>query len=226
MDAGTLGLLRRPMLVKTRNSISDAGMDYVEHTAPDDLQRYVQCLWLLRDDAPDEAIQTIYPDGRCELLAELSVPLRFHGADGHVRADQSLCFAAQQLGPIRLRATGPVLCIGIRLMPACSGLIAGKRLPELRDQAPDLYTLDAAFATDFHIAAQAFALTASTESLWKLLRMRCASFAPDMLIEHAVERLDSADGDVRIADLATQLGTSLRTLQARFLAAVGMTPKE
>ena len=201
-------------------------MDYAEYPVPDDLRRYVQCLWLLRDDAPDPAIQTIYPDGRCELLAELGVPLRFHGSDGGIRADQPLCFAAQQLGPNRLQATGPVLCIGIRLMPACSGLIAGERLPALRDQAPDLYMLDAAFAMAFRAAAKAFAQTASPEPLWALLRLRCTAFTPDALMERAVEQLDAADGDLRIAELAGRLGTSLRTLQTRFLDAVGMTAKE
>lgn len=201
-------------------------MDYAEHLPPDDLRRHVQCLWLLRDDAPDDGIQTIWPDGRCELLAELGVPLRFHGADGAVRADQPLCFAAQQLGPIRLQATGPVLCLGLRLTPACSGLVAGKRLPALRDHAPDLYTLDAAFAGAFRAAAQAVIDSGSPEQLWALLRERCAGFAPDPLAQRAVELLDDADGDLRIAELAKRLGVGLRTLQARFLDGVGMTPKE
>jgi len=201
-------------------------MDYAEHLPPDDLRRHVQCLWLLRDDAPDDGIQTIWPDGHCELLAELGVPLRFHGADGAVRADQPLCFAAQQLGPIRLQATGPVLCLGLRLTPACSGLVAGKRLPALRDHAPDLHTLDAGFAGAFRAAAQAVIDSGSPETLWALLRERCAGFAPDPLAERAVELLDGADGDLRIAELAERLGVGLRTLQARFLDGVGMTPKE
>lgn len=206
--------------------MSDAGMDYAEHPVPAELRRYVQCLWLLRDDAPDDAIQTIWPDGRCELLAEFGVPLRFHGADGAVRADQPLCFAAQQLGPIRLQAAGPVLCLGLRLAPACSGLIAGPRLPGLRDHAPDLYTLDAAFAAGFRAAAQAAIDTGAPEALWTLLRARCAGFAPDPLVERAVDLLDGAEGDMRIADLAKHLGVGLRTLQARFLEHVGMRPKE
>jgi AraC-like DNA-binding protein len=201
-------------------------MDYVEHPAPDDLRRHVQCLWVLRDDAPGDAIQVIYPDGRCELLAELDVPLRFHGPDGGIRADQPLCFAGQQLGPIRLQATGAVRCIGLRLTPACSGLIAGARLPALRDQAPDLHVLDAAFAADFGHAAQASADSGSPEPLWALMRARCAGFVPDPLAERAVDMLDALDGDLRIADLAKRLGVALRTLQVRFLETVGMTPKE
>ncbi len=201
-------------------------MEYTEHPAPDDLRRYVQCLWELRDPAPGNEIQTIYPDGRCELLAELGVPLRFHGADGGIRADQPFCFAGQQLGPIRLQAAGVVHCIGLRLTPACSALIAGARLPELRDAAPDLHTLDAAFAEDFSRAARASAESGSPEPLWHLLRARCCGFDPDPLAERAIEALDAHDGDLRIGALAKRLDTSIRTLQTRFLDAVGLTPKE
>ena len=201
-------------------------MEYIEHPAPTDLCRHIQCLWELRDDAPGDAIQIIYPDGRCELLAELGVPLRFHGADGEIRADQAICFAAQQLGPIRLQATGPVLCLGLRLMPAASGLIAGARLPALRDHAPELHALDPQFARGFETAARECATTRSPQPIWKLLRIRCAQFEPDALVERAVSELDAADGDLRIAELARRLGVSLRTLQPRFLQAVGMTPKE
>ena len=201
-------------------------MEYVEHSAPTDLLRHVQCLWILRDDNPGDAIQVIYPDGRCELLAELGVPLRFHGADGEVRVDQVLAFAGQQLGPIRLQATGTVHCIGVRLAAASGSLVAGSQLPALRDRAPDLRSLDAAFAGEFHAAAQSCAATDSPEPLWDLMRLRCASFPPDAMVERAVESLDAVDGDLRIAALAKQLGVGLRTLQARFLAAVGMTPKE
>lgn len=201
-------------------------MDYTEYPTPADLHRYIQCLWVLRDDEANDDIQIVYPDGCCELLAELGVPLRFHGADGQIRADQPFCFAAQQRGPIRLQATGAVFCIGVRLKPACSALIAGERLPALRDRAPDMYTLDGTFAGNFRDAAQICAATHSPEKLWQLMRKYCADFVPDVLIEHAVQMLDAVDGDLRIMELARQLGVALRTLQSRFLASVGMTPKE
>ncbi|WP_340569635.1 AraC family transcriptional regulator [Stenotrophomonas sp. G106K1] len=201
-------------------------MDYIEHTPPSDLRRYVQCLWLLRDDAPEEDVQVIYPDGRCELLAELGVPLRLRGVDGQIRSDQPLCFAAQQSGPIRLQAGGTIFCIGVRLQPTASALVAGRRLPGLRDHAPDLHTLDAAFALKFGAAARTCATAGSQQPLWDLLRERCASFSLDSLIEQAIVKLDTLEGDLRINELARQLDISPRSLQVRFLAAVGLTPKE
>lgn len=201
-------------------------MEYIEFPAPEDLRRHVACLWELGDEAPGDAIQAIYPDGRCELLAELGVPLRFHGPGGEIRADQPLCFAGQQRGPIRLQATGPVHCLGLRLMPASSALVAGAALPGLRDRAPELRALDPAFADAFEAAARRVATTRSPEPMWALIRERCTQFTPDPLVERAVGLLDAADGDLRIAELADRLGVGLRTLQARFLRAVGLTPKE
>ncbi len=201
-------------------------MDFLEIPPPADLARLVQCLWELRDDTPDHAIQVVYPDGRCELLAELAVPMRFHGADGHVRSDQDLCFAGQQRGPIRLQATGPVHCVGVRLTAAGGSLIARATLPELRDTAPDLRALDADFADAFLHAARTFVHTRSAEPLWQLLRARSSDFSPDPLAESAVAALDARHGEGRIEDLARELGVGLRTLQKHFLDAVGMTPKE
>ncbi len=201
-------------------------MDYIELASPADLRRHVQCVWELRDETPDETVQVIYPDGRCELLAELATPLRFHGIDGRIRADQALCFAGQQLGPIRLQATGPVHCIGVRLTAAAGGLVAGTRLPTLRDAAPDLHDFDRLFAQEFGGVARAFALSRSAEPIWHLLRRRCAGFTLDPMVELATGSLDALDGELRIAELARRLGVGLRTLQMRFLDAVGMTPKE
>ena len=147
------------------------------------MRRHVQCLWELRDDTPGDAIQTIYPDGRCELLAELGVPLRFHGPDGQVRADQALAFAGQQLGPIRLQAAGPVHCIGVRLSAAAGALVAGPRLPDLRDHAPDLRGLDAAFTPEAHEVADL--LTA------RLVPLLPIDASPDDL-PHVVDVLRSA----------------------------------
>jgi len=201
-------------------------MDYTESAPPLTLRQYVQCLWELRDESPDPAIQAVYPDGRCELLAELGVPLRFHGMDGQLRADQPFCFAAQQRGPIRLQATGPVHCIGVRLTAAASGLVVGKRLGGLRDQAPDLYTVDTAFATRFESAIRAGMQAGTQQPLWDLLQVHCAGFTVDPLAERAAALLDAAEGDLRMHALADQLGVAMRTLQGRFLAAVGLTPKE
>jgi AraC-like DNA-binding protein len=201
-------------------------MHYTEHPVPPALQRHLQCLWVLRDPHPGPDIQVVYPDGRCELVVELGVPLRFHGADGRTREHHACVFAGQQRGPIRLQAAGPVHCLGLRLHAAAGALVAGAHLPSLRDQAPDLYTLDPGFARAFEACARDGVATGSMQALWSLLQPRCEAFGTDDPVERAAAIIDARQGDVRIAELAQLTGLGLRTLQQRFLALVGVTCKE
>lgn len=201
-------------------------MDYHEQPAPPSLSRHVQCLWRLRDDDPAPQVQAIYADGRCELIAHAGAPMRLHGADGESRLQAPLLFAAQQRGPIRLQPTGPVHCLGLRLTPAGSGLIAGARLAALRDRIPDLHELDTEFAVAFAQASATYLADQGADALWELLASRASAHELDPTIERAVALLDRADGDRRIADLADAVGLGLRNLQTRFLTAVGMTAKE
>lgn len=201
-------------------------MEYVEYPVPTALQRHVQCVWTLRDDAPGAAVQTVYADGRCELVAHFAGTMRLHRSDGRSEAQAAQLFAGQQRGPIRLQARGAVHCLGVRLAPAASALIAGTRLAAFRDEIPDLHRVDAAFAADFPRAAHRFALSTHNDALWRLLTARCRDYALDTAVEAAVTALDACHGDMPIAALTQASGLGLRSLQTRFLTCVGMTAKE
>lgn len=199
-------------------------MDYREFSVPASLRKHLECVWALRDDTHDDAVQTIYPDGRCELIAHFAVPMRRYRVDGHSEVQAPMLFAAQQRGPIRLQARGPVHCLGVRLTAAASSLVAGRALATLRDEIADLQIFDNAFADAFADAARAFEDTPA--SLWSLLDARCHEQFIDDIAETAARMLDEACGNARIPALALAAGISLRGLQARFLSSVGMTPKE
>lgn len=88
----------------------------------------------------------------------------------------------------------------------------GASLDMLLDAAPHAHDDDAlAAACDAWIVAR--------------LAAEPARGAIDTMAQRAVERLIAEDGRTRIADLADELGLSARTLQRRFLAAVGVSPK-
>jgi AraC-like DNA-binding protein len=203
---------------------SDDRMDYREFSVPASLRRHLECVWVLRDDTGDDAVQTIYPDGRCELIAHFAVPMRRYCVDGGSEIQAATLFAAQQRGPIRLQARGTVHCLGVRLTAAASCLIAGHALGRLRDEIADLRPLDSAFADAFADASRSFIDTPA--ALWSLLDVRCRALIIDDIAETAAHALDEANGDTRIPTLTQASGISLRALQTRFLAAVGMTPKE
>ena len=121
------------------------------------LRRHVACVWRLRDAAPAGAVQTIYPDGRCELIVHLATPPRCWDArtGWHPQSMTPLRGAARDrhcASHFRARSTAS----GLRLQPAASApLVAQHRLGSFRDRVVDLAGIDAAFG-----ALTAFALPA------------------------------------------------------------------
>jgi len=200
-------------------------MEYFELPPPASLQRFVKCFWRLRDDQPGPA-QTIYPDGCCELILHLGAPMSRFCLDSGWQPQTRCLFAGQMRSAIRLAANGPVDCVGLRLRPAASHVFAAQSATDTRDQVLDLYAIDPQFAARFEMGGHAFAERADAGALTQLLQSRLALTAMDTLVEAALAELDRADGDVVITALAVRLGTSVRSLQSRFLRSVGLTAKE
>ncbi len=203
-------------------------MDYREYPVPLPLQRHVRCLWHLRDAEPAAAVQTIYPDGHCELIVHRATPMRLADADGHWQPQSRSLFAAQCRSAVRLCAGGPLDCIGVRLQAAASAAVPGASLPALKDRVVDLHLLDAPFAEQLLHTCLALDADAGDghQPLFALLSERLLPHAIDTRIENAVARLCASDGDLRIETLAAQLAMSTRALQMHFLNQVGLSAKE
>lgn len=200
-------------------------MDYREFPVPPALHRHVQCAWRLVAPPSAFTAQTIYPDGRCELIVHLGPPPGcWHPEEGWHPQSATL-FAAQRVTAVRLACSEPIECVGLRLRPAASALIAGPRLRALRDRIVDLSDLDAPWALKLRRAASRFA-SGDADSWWALLEDRCARFPIDERMEAAVTRLDQGGGRSRIEAVARAAHMSLRGFQSRFHGAIGLPPKE
>lgn len=200
-------------------------MDYREYPVPGDLRRLVKCAWRLQDVQPGDTVQTIYPDGHCELIVHLKSPPQCWDPVTGWREQATTLFAAQRVTAVRLRAGEPLDCVGLRLRPAASDAIAERALTEYRDRIADLAAIDSAFSQALRTAVRTFA-NGSDASLWRLLRRRIAGHLLDERIETAVNRLEEGGGDARIGAVVRASGMSTRGFQTRFLQHVGLTPKE
>lgn len=202
-------------------------MEYHEFEVPTGLRQHLQCVWRLQDPSPTTGVaQTIYPDGRCELIVHLATPMAMYELGRGWSAQQPLLFAGQLRSAIKLSAQGPLDCLGIRLRPAASAAIAGRLLPDLRDQVVDLPSLDADFAQRFQRAATGLSSGPGPEPIWDLLEERIGHLPVDARIDQAVASLEADPGGCRVAELAADCGMGLRSFQTRFLASVGLAAKE
>ena len=201
-------------------------MEYREFEVPTPLRRYIRCVWQLRDPAPSQQVQVIYPDGCCELIVHLGTPMQaFEPAHGWHQQPPRL-FAAQHRSAIRLMANPKLACVGVRLQPAASAAIAGPRLASLRDRITDLDDIDAGFATRLAWAMARFDHDPDDSELWNLLEGVTGIFKIDSRIESAIALLESERGQHRIAALASLSAMGIRSFQTRFLEQVGLAAKE
>jgi AraC-like DNA-binding protein len=197
---------------------------YCEWQPPAALADRVRCVWRLRDQAPDGAAQTIYPDGCCELIVHLGTPMQ-RWREGNGWQPQAAClFAAQQRSAIRLRAVGQLDCVGMRLQPWCSAIAAGTRLPDLRDDVVDLRELAPALAD----ALSCWLPRVEADSVveWAELDRALGPCAVPLALCRAAKGLEQCAGNARIDALAQACGLPMRTLQAQFLRWVGLSAKE
>jgi AraC-like DNA-binding protein len=199
-------------------------MLYREFAPPAPLARHVQCVWRLRDKNAAGAEQTIYPDGRCEILVHFG-PTPFVW-EGSWRRQAVHLFAGQRVTALRLRTLGGLNCLGVRLMPAASAALVAGGLEYLRDRVVDLAGLNAAFAQDFAAAARRFASDAHDRALWTMLARDLCRSPVDARIEAAVAAVEASGGNSRIGALAAQADLKPRAFQALFLRDVGLTAKE
>lgn len=203
-------------------------VQYDEWPVPESLREHVQCLWRLRDRGDPSHVHTVWPDGRCELIVHRGDPLRWQLPGGDWQVQSRTLFAAQLRSAIRLGASIHADCIGIRLQPAASVAVAGAQLRALVDRVVDLTELAGFLAEQLWRACGAVADddVAIAARLTALLEQRLPCVPVDPLASRAVALLDACDGDLRTSSLAAAVGCSVRTLQQRFLAAVGLTLKE
>jgi AraC-like DNA-binding protein len=200
-------------------------MEYRQFPPPAGLAAHVECVWRLRQARGSGAPQTIYPDGRCELIAHLATPPHCWDAQRGWHAQARTLFAAQRVTAVRLAAAGPLDCIGVRLRPAVSNTLLGGSAVRHRDQVMDLAGLDPALGRALARAARQFTRGAP-QVLWRLLERRCDGLPVDARVSAAIERLEREAGGSRIDSLARAAALSMRGFQVRFRAAVGLTPKE
>jgi AraC-like DNA-binding protein len=200
-------------------------MDYREYPVPEALRRHVACAWRLREPRPAGTVQTIYPDGRCELIVHLLTPPRCWDTVIGWHLQPKTVFAAQRVAAVRLELDRPLDCVGFRLQPAASAAMGTGDSRGLRDRIVDLAGLDPAFSRALRTAVRAFT-DGSEAAVWRLLARRIAAHELDPRIEAAVTRIESSAGKARMDATARAAGMSPRNFQIRFRKHVGLTPKE
>lgn len=199
---------------------------YQETTPPAALRQHVQCMWRLQGPPEPGHIDTIYPDGRCELIVHLGAAPNVRTAGRDWVQQSNRLFSGQLRHAIQLKSDEAIDCLGIRLQPAASAALAQPLLADLRDRIVDLDAVDSDFAHALRSVVSDISGPGAPPSLWRLLEVRLLGYAVDAAVERTVRGIEEQQGQCRVAQLARESCISIRNLQTRFLDAVGLSPKE
>ncbi len=182
------------------------------------LAPYIECFWIL--EGAGGAAETIFPDGRMEIVVHLGEPFRRFHDNGEAERQARSFLVGQMNRYLRVQPPPSAAVFGIRFRPGGSQAVLGFPQQEAADRlvALDLIAKDlepellAAPNTPGRIAAA---------GRWLLRR----AGRLDPLAQAAVAGITKAGGLAPIRALAANLGWSERHLERRFRAAVGMGPK-
>jgi AraC-like DNA-binding protein len=206
-------------------------MRYAQFPVPAALTPWVECVWRLTGVAlPETPSHRVFPDGCLELVIHAGDRFRERADDGAVRLQPHRLIVGQMMRPVTLVPTGVIDVWGIRFHPWGAGLIVDApasaltgRIEDAIDVAPDL-TL--ALERAVRETAGRVDVREAVAALCRVLLARLGDVAePDALSAHAARQMLQAPHATSVTDLAADAGLSVRQLERRFLATVGLSPK-
>ncbi len=201
--------------------------EYAVHPA---LAPYVKCIWSLESDAPinDAGRERILPDSCVELVFHFGDTYRSHFANGETALQPGSFVVGQMKRFLEIEPTGRAGLIAVRFYARGTYLFFHRPLREVAAGVVDLedlwwagareWTERIALATDMNAR-----LRFIEQGLLSLLR---SNGRTDRAVDRALHLIEARRGQVRVSDLAEEIGVSCRHLSRQFQRAVGVSPKE
>ena len=198
-------------------------MRYAAYPPSPFLAGVVDCFWLL-EGAGTGVPEPIIPDGRVEIVVHYGARFERHHPGGRVERQPASLLVGQMLAPISIGHHGHAGVAAIRLRPAAARAIVRCSAAEITGRVVDLEDLFGSTAT----LRERLALAPGDEARVRLLEAWLRAIvrgAPAREIDLAVGAIAASAGTIDLIAVASDTGLSLRQLERRFLADVGLAPK-
>ena len=198
-------------------------MRYAEYPAPPHLSAVVDCFWLLEADGSGTH-EPIIPDGRIEIVIHYGVRFEQRQPDGRVRPQPASMIVGQMLAPISVGYVGRAGVAAIRLRPSAARAVIRCSAAEITGRVVELEALFGSTET----LREKLALARDDRARVDLLAAWLGTIVrsgPTREIDGAATAIAARAGRIDLVAVASDAGLSLRQLERRFLADVGIAPK-
>jgi len=198
-------------------------MRYAEYAPSPRLSAVVDCFWILEGEGSG-APEPIIPDGRVEIVLHYGARFEQHHPGGRIERQPASMIVGQMLAPISVGHRGRAGVAAIRLRPAAARAVVRCSAAEITGRVVDLEALFGPTGT----LRERLALAADDRARLRLLEEWLAAIVratPSPEVDAAVTAIAGSAGTIDLVHVATNTGLSLRQLERRFLADVGVAPK-
>lgn len=206
------------------------GIHFREYSIHPALAPFVKCIWSMESDRPiqDAPRERILPDSCVELVVHFADPFRSHFANGASDLQPRSFIAGQMKNFLEIEPAGRIGVVAVRFhargaylfLPAPLSAVAAAlvELKEIWGKCADDWTERIALASGMMARIRIV-----EEVLLAALHQKDRS---DRAVDRCLHLIETAGGQVRVAQLASELGLGSRQLNRRFENAVGVSPKE
>jgi AraC-like DNA-binding protein len=201
-----------------------------EYAIHPELAPYVKCIWSLESDAPinDAGRERILPDSCVELVFHFGDTYRSHFANGETALQPASFVVGQMKRFLEIEPTGRAGLIAVRFYARGAYLFFHRPLHEVAAGVVDLEDLWRARAREW---TERIALASGMNARLRFIEQALLSLLrsngrTDPAVDRALHLIEARHGQVRVSDLAAEIGVSCRHLSRQFQRAVGVSPKE
>lgn len=202
---------------------------YREHPVPRDLVPFVKCIWSLEGDEPiyHAPRERILPDGCVELVIHFEDPFRTHFANGETALQPQSFVAGQMRRFLEIEPAGRMGLIAVRFHARGAYLFFPTSLTAVASAVVEMdavWTKGARDLTERIVLARSIGARVRLVEEWLYAALRQGN-PYDRAVDRCLELIDREAGQIRVAQLASEIGLCSRQLNRRFENAVGVTPK-
>jgi AraC-like DNA-binding protein len=228
---------RRVISTTLAPTLAREGMRYWRLRPDARLHPWVLCYWMVEPDPETRAaqpandpdkLQLLIPDGHSELVFRLAGSFTRWSIDAP--AERAQMSASYVIGgrsrSVLTRSTGGLRLAGVKLDPRALRVLIRMPLTELRDNTVALADLGCSPLRELEDAVAGLRSVdrlAGTFDRFFLQRLRVDD---EPAVQLLLERLQATGGAQSILRWAREQGMDSRTLERRFVARMGMTPKQ
>ncbi len=181
----------------------------------------MECFWTRLDDGGEGSAQHVHrvlPDGATDILFEFS--------DGGAGALGDASAVGTMTRPLVVNSAGDSCYVGVRFRPGYARMALGVPAIEITDDSVPLGAIARTGAAEVERVAQAPTAALKLEALAALVRRRLeGAERPPRSVRAAIQRMVEARGNVRVDELARDIGVSRQHLARQFAEHAGVSPK-